>query len=98
MGSKSGERDDLRLNANQGNPASPSQRAAAVPCHALATFSMRSTASRSVAVDDANEKRTKSLPAGPNAAPGIAATPASSSMILQISSAVIQVSETFTQA
>ncbi len=52
---------------------------AAVPCQADDTFTMRSTASCRVAIDDANEKRMKSFPVGPKAAPGIAATPASSS-------------------
>jgi hypothetical protein len=37
---------------------------------------IRSIASARIPLDDANENRTKSLPDGPNAAPGIAATPA----------------------
>src|SRR5579872_3143135 len=48
---------------------------------------MRSTASRNVSIDDANEKRTKSFPAGPKAAPGMAATPPSSSITRHNSSA-----------
>src|SRR5262249_55783246 len=66
--------------------------------HALDALRIRSVASRSVSVDDANENRTESLPDGPNAAPGIAATPACSSMIRQTSSALAPVSATFTQA
>src|SRR5216684_4452222 len=56
---------------------------AGVPCQAVETRVIRSTASFSVAFEDANEKRTKSAPLGPNAAPGMAATPASSSMMRQ---------------
>ena len=71
---------------------------AGVPCQADETCNIRSTASFRMAVDDAKEKRTNSAPAGPNAAPGIAATPASSSMMRQISSALRPASETSTQA
>jgi hypothetical protein len=49
-------------------------------------------------MEEANEKRTKSLPELPKAAPGIAATPASSSMMRQSSSAAIPVSAMFTHA
>ena len=76
----------------------PSYRVAAVPCQAVETFRIRSTASCNVAVEEANEKRTKSVPASPKAAPGMAATPASSSRMRQSSSALIPVSEIFTQA
>src|SRR5260370_18820554 len=69
-----------------------------VPGQAEATFLILAAASCRFAIDDANEKRTKLLPEGPNAAPGIAATPASSSRTRQISSALAPVPRMSTQA
>src|SRR5689334_20754562 len=64
---------------------------ARAPCHAEETLWIRSTASFRLAVDEANENRTKSALESPNAAPGMAATPASSSITRQTSSAVMPV-------
>src|SRR5882762_2753079 len=71
---------------------------ASLSCHAAETFMIRSTASFKLATDEANEKRTKSFPDGPKAAPGIAATPPSSSSIRHTSSALVPVAVTSTQA
>src|SRR6266567_1313943 len=77
---------------------SSTHRKAAVPCHAVDTLTMRSTASCRVAIEEAKEKRMKSLPAGPKAAPGMAATPASSSRMRHSSSALMPVAVMSTQA
>src|SRR5260370_12524463 len=69
-----------------------------VPCQAEETFLILAAASCRFAIDDANEKRTKLLPEGPNAAPGMAATPASSSRTRQIASPLAPVPRMSTQA